>query len=93
MPLPSERRTSHNGGRQKGRVGTTRRWVVSLLSPCRTDGNLVDLGGLNAFVAVAKAKGFRDGARASGGSASGLSEALRRLETPTGCAASSAQRE
>ena len=35
----------------------------------------VDLGDLNAFVAVARAKGFRDGARTSGASASGLSEA------------------
>ncbi len=39
-----------------------------------------DLGDLNAFVAVARAGGFRDGARARGGSASGLSEAVRRLE-------------
>jgi DNA-binding transcriptional LysR family regulator len=39
-----------------------------------------DLNDLNAFLAVARAKGFRDGARASGGSASGLSEAVRRLE-------------
>ena len=44
----------------------------------------VDLGDLNAFVAVARASGFRDGARASGGSASGLSEAVRRLETQLG---------
>ena len=44
----------------------------------------VDLGDLNAFGAVARAKGFRDGARASGGSASGLSEAVRRLETQLG---------
>lgn len=44
----------------------------------------VDLGDLNAFVAVARAKGFRDGARASGGSASGLSEAVRRLEAQLG---------
>jgi len=44
----------------------------------------VDLAGLNAFVAVARARGFRDGARASGGSASGLSEAVRRLETQLG---------
>jgi DNA-binding transcriptional LysR family regulator len=43
-----------------------------------------DLGDLNAFEAVARAKGFRDGARASGGSASGLSEAVRRLETQLG---------
>ena len=43
-----------------------------------------DLGDLNAFVAVARAKGFRDGARASGSSASGLSEAVRRLEAQLG---------
>src|SRR5271166_4422309 len=43
-----------------------------------------DLGDLNAFVAVARAKGFRDGARVSGASASGLSEAVRRLETQLG---------
>jgi DNA-binding transcriptional LysR family regulator len=44
----------------------------------------VDLGDLNAFVAVARAGGFRDGARANGASASGLSEAVRRLETHLG---------
>jgi DNA-binding transcriptional LysR family regulator len=44
----------------------------------------VDLGDLNAFLAVARAKGFREGARASGGSASGLSEAVRRLELQLG---------
>ena len=44
----------------------------------------VDLGDLNAFVAVARAGGFRDGARASGSSASGLSEAVRRLESELG---------
>ncbi len=44
----------------------------------------VDLGDLNAFVAVARAKGFREGARLSGASASGLSEAIRRLETQLG---------
>ena len=44
----------------------------------------VDLGDLNAFVAVARARGFRDGARASGASASGLSEAVRRLEAQLG---------
>ena len=43
-----------------------------------------DLGDLNAFVAVARARGFRDGARASGASASGLSDAVRRLETQLG---------
>jgi DNA-binding transcriptional LysR family regulator len=44
----------------------------------------IDLGDLNAFVAVARARGFRDGARASGGSASGLSEAVTRLEAQLG---------
>ncbi|UVC13721.1 LysR family transcriptional regulator [Mesorhizobium onobrychidis] len=44
----------------------------------------VELGDLNAFLAVARAGGFREGARASGGSASGLSEAVRRLETQLG---------
>ncbi|QJU57949.1 LysR family transcriptional regulator [Sphingomonas sp. AP4-R1] len=43
-----------------------------------------DLGELTAFVAVAQAGGFREGARATGGSASGLSEAVRRLETRLG---------
>src|SRR5580692_7132903 len=43
-----------------------------------------DLNDLNAFLAVARARGFRDGARASGSSASGLSEAVRRLETQLG---------
>ena len=43
-----------------------------------------DLGDLNAFVAVARARGFRDAARASGKSASGLSEAVRRLEAALG---------
>lgn len=45
---------------------------------------MIDLGDLNAFVAVARAGGFRDGARASGASASGLSEAVRRLEAKLG---------
>jgi DNA-binding transcriptional LysR family regulator len=44
----------------------------------------LDLGDLNAFVAVARAGGFRDGARANGASASALSEAVRRLETQLG---------
>jgi DNA-binding transcriptional LysR family regulator len=44
----------------------------------------VDLGDLNAFVAVAGAKGFRDGARLSGASASSLSEAVRRQEAQLG---------
>jgi DNA-binding transcriptional LysR family regulator len=43
-----------------------------------------ELGDLNAFVAVARAGGYRDGARASGVSASGLSEAVRRLEAQLG---------
>ncbi|MBB5709697.1 LysR family transcriptional regulator [Sphingomonas xinjiangensis] len=43
-----------------------------------------DLGDLNAFVAVARSRGFRDAARASGASASGLSEAVRRLEAQMG---------
>ena len=42
------------------------------------------LADLTAFVAVARAKGFRDAARATGTSASGLSEAVRRLETQLG---------
>ncbi|GAB1581121.1 LysR substrate-binding domain-containing protein [Phyllobacterium phragmitis] len=44
----------------------------------------IDLGDLNAFVAVARAGGFRDGARVSGMSPSGLSEAIRRLEAKLG---------
>src|SRR5215813_4184066 len=44
----------------------------------------VDLSDLNAFLAVSRAKGFREGARASGSSASGLSEAVRRLEAQLG---------
>lgn len=44
----------------------------------------VELSDLNAFLAVARAGGFREAARASGGSASGLSEAVRRLETRLG---------
>lgn len=43
-----------------------------------------DLGDLNAFVAVARAGGFREGARMSGNSPSGLSEAVRRLEGQLG---------
>jgi DNA-binding transcriptional LysR family regulator len=44
----------------------------------------LELDDLSAFVAVAKAGGFREAARVSGQSASGLSEALRRLETRLG---------
>src|SRR5580698_1516139 len=42
------------------------------------------LGDLTAFVAVARAGGFRDAARATAGSASSLSEAVRRLEKKLG---------
>jgi DNA-binding transcriptional LysR family regulator len=45
------------------------------------DANLSDL---NAFIAVARAGGFRDAARAGGKSPSGLSEAVRRLEEQLG---------
>jgi DNA-binding transcriptional LysR family regulator len=44
----------------------------------------IDLGDLNTFVTVARAKGFRDAARATGASASGMSEAVRRLEAQVG---------
>ncbi len=43
-----------------------------------------DLGDLTAFVVIARAGGFRGGARASGRSASNLSEAVRRLEAGLG---------
>ncbi len=43
-----------------------------------------DLGDLNAFVAVARARGFREAARATNASASALSEAVRRLEAQLG---------
>jgi DNA-binding transcriptional LysR family regulator len=43
-----------------------------------------DLNELSAFMTVVRAGGFRDGARISGVSASGLSEAVRRLETRLG---------
>lgn len=46
--------------------------------------NKIDLADLSAFVAVARARGFRDGARASGSSASGTSRAVRRLEARLG---------
>ncbi|OAG74524.1 LysR family transcriptional regulator [Gluconobacter japonicus] len=44
----------------------------------------LELDDLSAFVAVARAGGFREAARVSGSSASGLSDALRRLETRLG---------
>ncbi|MEH3160324.1 MAG: LysR family transcriptional regulator [Sphingomonas taxi] len=43
-----------------------------------------DLADLNAFLAVAQARGFRDAARTVGLSASTLSEAVRRLEARLG---------
>jgi DNA-binding transcriptional LysR family regulator len=43
-----------------------------------------DLNDLQSFLAVARAGGFREGARATAGSASALSEAIRRLETQLG---------
>src|ERR1700721_886004 len=43
-----------------------------------------DLQDLFSFLVVVKAGGFREGARASGTSASRLSEAVRRLETRLG---------
>src|ERR1700733_7910155 len=44
----------------------------------------VELNDLAAFLAVARARGFRDAARISGVSASGLSAAVRRLEARLG---------
>jgi DNA-binding transcriptional LysR family regulator len=44
----------------------------------------IDLGELHAFMAVARAGGFRKGARTGGQSASSLSEAVRRLESRLG---------
>ena len=43
-----------------------------------------DLGDLAAFVAVARAGGFRDAARLANSSASGLSDAVKRLEARLG---------
>ncbi|MFC0410185.1 LysR family transcriptional regulator [Roseomonas elaeocarpi] len=43
-----------------------------------------DLGDLQALLSVARAGGFREAARATGASASGLSEAVRRLEAQLG---------
>lgn len=45
---------------------------------------MTELADLEAFVTVARSRGFRDAARASGKSASGLSEAVRRLEAALG---------
>src|SRR5450631_999633 len=43
-----------------------------------------NLDDLIAFVAVARAGGFREAARVGGGSASGFSEAMKRLEARLG---------
>ena len=43
-----------------------------------------DLSDLNSFLAVVRARGFREAARASGTSASTLSESVRRLEAALG---------
>ena len=43
-----------------------------------------DFADLNAFLAVARARGFREAARTAGASASALSEAVRRLEASLG---------
>jgi len=43
-----------------------------------------DLSDLEAFLAVARARGFREASRTAGASASALSEAVRRLETRLG---------
>ena len=45
---------------------------------------MADLSDLQSFLAVARAGGFREGARVTAGSASVLSEAIRRLETQLG---------
>jgi DNA-binding transcriptional LysR family regulator len=45
---------------------------------------MTDLGDLNAFVAVARAGGFREAARLNDGSASSFSEAVNRLEARLG---------
>src|SRR5271168_4757634 len=45
---------------------------------------MTPLSDLTAFIAVARAGGFREAARTSGHSASSLSEAVRRLETQLG---------
>lgn len=43
-----------------------------------------NLGDLTAFVAVVRSGGFREASRATGSSASSLSEAVRELETRLG---------
>ncbi|WP_456316883.1 LysR family transcriptional regulator [Teichococcus globiformis] len=45
---------------------------------------MADLNDLNAFLAVARTGGFRDAARRLGASPSGVSDAVRRLETRLG---------
>lgn len=44
----------------------------------------IDLSDLGAFMAVARARGFRDAARVSGASPSALSDAVRRVEAQLG---------
>jgi hypothetical protein len=44
----------------------------------------IEINDLAAFVSVARASGFRDAARKSGVSPSGLSTAIRRLEAKLG---------
>jgi DNA-binding transcriptional LysR family regulator len=51
---------------------------------CGNQDNAMELGDVSAFVAVAKGQGFREAARATGTSASTLSEAVRRLEAQVG---------
>jgi DNA-binding transcriptional LysR family regulator len=52
--------------------------------PGPAGGGAANLGDLTAFVAVAGAGGFREAARANGGSASSFSEAVSRLESRLG---------
>src|SRR6516165_7274073 len=63
------------GERKRGTIRTGRAGKRTMKS---------DLGDLNAFVTVARAKGFRDAVRTTGASASGMSEAVRRLEAQVG---------
>src|SRR5438445_6636566 len=60
------------------KIGT----ICTACTKCRTMKS--SFADLHAFVSVARAGGFRDGARLSGLSASGLSEAVRRLEAQIG---------
>ena len=64
-------------------AGPHEKWAKSARS-VRLRTMKVDLSDLKAFLAVARAKGFREGARVSGSSASGLSVAVSRLEEQLG---------